>query len=136
MSAAGAFYYRTFALAALLPYIGGTVIHLLRLVNGELEIPIEADYVIVFIGGYAGTGFIVFWRRVPLKNLGARILQALVAFHLLGSVLLHAWAIAAGNHDMFAVFSYGYSYLAVGYFVVLGSYCFVLQRKISQEHRP
>ena len=133
MAPASGFYYRTFALAALLPYIGGTVIHVLRLVKGQLDIPFEADYVIVLLGGYAGIGFVVFWRRVPLRSIGARILHGLVAFHLLGSVVLHAWAIVAGNHDLFAVFSYGYSYFAVGYFIVLGSYCFVLQRSIRRE---
>lgn len=135
MLSARDFYFRTFAKAALLPYIGGTIVHLVRLITGHevIRIPFEVDYFIVFVGGYAGTGFVVFWRRVPLRSLGARILHGLVAFHLLGSVVLHARAILLGNHDLFAVFSYGYSAFAVGYFVVLGSYCYVLQRRISED---
>lgn len=134
MSTARNFYYHTFAKAALLPYIGGTVLHLVRLIsrNPEMEIPFEVDYFIVLVGSYAGMGFLVFWKDVPLKTIGARILQALVAFHLLGSVILHARAIVLGNHDLFAIFSYEYSYFAVVYFVVLGSYCFVLQRRIAK----
>jgi hypothetical protein len=75
-------------------------------------------------------GFVLFMRRIPFKSLAARVLHVLVTFHLLGSVVLHARALLVGNHDLFAVFSYGYSYFAVVYFLVLGTYCFLLQKRI------
>lgn len=134
MGSMGDFYYRTYAGVALLPYVGGTIVHVVRLMNGNavIHIPFAVDYVVVFVGGYAGIGFVLFMRRIPFTHLAARILHGLVAFHLLGSVVLHARAILVGNHDLFAVFSYGYSYFAVVYFVVLGSYCFLLQRRIRR----
>lgn len=127
-----AFFYRTFARVALLPYLGGTILHLVRIGGGqaEMHIPFEVDYFIVFIGGYAGTGFVVFIRRIPFKSIVDRVLYGLVAFHLLGSVILHARAILMDNHDFFRIFSLEYSYFAVVYFVVFGSYCFLLQRRI------
>ena len=47
------FYYKTFARICLLPYIGGTIIHILRLIYGFSieEIPSEVDWVVVVIGG-------------------------------------------------------------------------------------
>ncbi len=42
----GSFYYRTFARVCLLPYIGGTIIHSLRLIYDFriTEIPVEVDW--------------------------------------------------------------------------------------------
>jgi hypothetical protein len=52
----GDFYCRTYARVALLPYLGGTIVHLVRLVRGDavIRFPDEVDYVVVFLGGYAG----------------------------------------------------------------------------------
>jgi len=65
------FYFNTFARVCLLPYIGGTVIQILRLIyDFSLEdIPFEVDWFIVIIGGYAGLGLIVFVNKVPFKNI-------------------------------------------------------------------
>lgn len=41
-----------------------------------IQIPFEVDYAVVFIGGYAGAGFVVFWRRVAFRNLGEKLLYA------------------------------------------------------------
>ena len=56
------FYFKTFARVALLPYIGGTVIHILRLIYNFpiAEIPFEVDWLVVIIGGYAGIGLIIY----------------------------------------------------------------------------
>lgn len=118
------FYYNTFARVCLLPYVGGTIFHILRLILDFPieEIPYEVDWFIVILGGYGGLGLIVFIKKVSFKNSWDKVAYGLLLFHLNGSVLLHAYSIIKGNHDFFLLFPYYYSYIAIGYFVLLGLY--------------
>ena len=118
------FYFKTFARVCLLPYIGGTVIHILRLIyNFSFEdIPFEVDWFIVVIGGYGGIGLIVYAGKISYKNIWDKIFYALLILHLDGSVIVHAYLISAGNHNALQVFPYWYSAVAIGYFVALGLY--------------
>jgi len=67
------FYFKTFARLALLPYIGGTVIHILRLIyNLPIDkIPFEVDWLVVIIGGYAGMS--VFKEMGQMFGLAKRV---------------------------------------------------------------
>ena len=131
------FYFKTFARLALLPYIGGTVIHILRLIYDFPieEMPFEADWVVVVIGGYAGIGLIVYAKRIPFQNLFDKIIYGLLIFHLDGSVLLHAYILWSGSHEVLNVFSYGYSFFAVAYFVGLGYYVLRLQKRLYKRQQ-
>ncbi len=126
------FYFKTFARLALVPYIGGTVIHILRLIyNFSIdEMPFEADWLVVIIGGYAGLGLIVYANRIPFHGLLDRIIYGLLIFHLDGSVILHAYILWVGSHEVLNVFSYGYSFFAVAYFVGLGYYVLRLNKRL------
>ncbi len=126
------FYYKTFARLALLPYIGGTVIHIVRLIyNFPIdEMPWEADWLVVLVGGYAGLGLIVYAHRVPFKNLLDKIIYGLLIFHLDGSVILHTYILWTGSHAVLNVFPYWYSFIAVGYFLGLGYYVLILNRRL------
>ena len=126
------FYYKTFARACLLPYIGGTIIHLLRLIYHFPieEIPFEVDWVVVVIGGYAGIGLIIFTGKIAFKNLWDKIVYGLLIFHLDGSVILHAYLLCVGNHNALTVFPYWYSFVAVGYFLALGLYVLNLNKRL------
>ena len=126
------FYFNTFARLALLPYIGGTVIHIVRLIyNFPIdEMPWEADWLVVLVGGYAGLGLIVYAHRVPFKNLLDKIIYGLLIFHLDGSVILHTYILWTGSHAVLNVFPYWYSFIAVGYFLGLGYYVLILNRRL------
>ena len=126
------FYYKTFARVSLLPYIGGTIIHILRLIyKFPIEdIPFEVDWVIVSIGGYAGLGLIVFANKIPFKNVWDKIAYALLIIHLDGSVILHAYLLWVGNHNALTIFPYWYSFVAVGYFIALGFYVLNLNKRL------
>ena len=131
------FYYKTFARVALLPYVGGTIVHILRLIY-DLPIeqmPYEVDWAVVVIGGYAGVGLIVFFNRVPFENLWDKVGYGLLIFHLDGSVVFHAYMLFAGSHDALQVFPYWYSFLAVGYFIGLGLYVHRLNNRLYKERR-
>ncbi len=129
------FYFNTFARVALLPYIGGTVIHILRLIyNFPIdEMPFEADWLVVIIGGYAGIGLIIYASKIPFQNLFDKIIYGLLIFHLDGSVILHAYILWAGTHEVLNVFSYGYSFFAVTYFMGLGYYVLRLQKRLYRK---
>ncbi len=131
------FYYKTFARVALLPYVGGTIVHILRLIyDFPIEqMPTEVDWFIVVIGGYAGVGLIVFANRVPFENLWDKVGYGLLIFHLDGSVVFHAYMLFAGSHDALRVFPYWYSFLAVGYFIGLGLYVHRLNNRLYKERR-
>ncbi len=134
------FYFKTFARLALVPYIGGTVIHILRLIyNFSIdEMPFEADWLVVIIGGYAGLGLIVYADRIPFHGLLDKIVYGLLIFHLDGSVILHAYILWVGSHEVLNVFSYGYSFFAVAYFVGLGYYVLRLNKRLygKQQKAP
>ncbi len=134
------FYFKTFARLALVPYIGGTVIHILRLIyNFSIdEMPFEADWLVVIIGGYAGLGLIVYASRIPFHGLLDKIIYGLLIFHLDGSVILHAYILWVGSHEVLSVFSYGYSFFAVAYFVGLGYYVVGLNKRLygKQQKAP
>ncbi len=131
------FYFKTFARLALLPYIGGTVVHILRLIyNFPIdEMPFEADWLVVIIGGYAGIGLIIYANRIPFHNLFDKIIYGLLIFHLDGSVILHAYILWAGSHDVLNVFSYGYSFFAVAYFMAFGYYVLRLKQRLYRKQQ-
>lgn len=135
VSLMNSFYYKSFARLAMLPYIGGTVIHILRLIyNFSLEeIPFEADWLIVVVGGYAGLGLIIYANRIPFKNIWDKIIYGLLIFHLDGSVILHAYILFTGSHDVLNIFPYWYSFIAVGYFLGLGYYVFTLNKRLYRK---
>ncbi len=132
------FYFKTFARLALLPYIGGTVIHILRLIyNFPIDaIPFEADWLVVIVGGYAGFGLIIYANRIPFQNLFDKIIYGLLIFHLDGSVILHAYILWVRSHEVLNVFSYGYSFFAVAYFMGFGYYVLSLNKRLYRKQLP
>lgn len=125
-------YFKSFARVCLLPYVGGTVIHVLRLIYRfpVTELPAEVDWVVVIVGGYAGLGLIVFARRIPFTGVCDKIAYGLLIFHLDGSVLLHAYILLTWNHRVLGIFPYGYSFVAAAYFLALGLYVANLNKRL------
>ena len=126
------FSFKTFARICLLPYIGGTVIHLLRIIYRFPieEIPFEVDWFILIIGGYAGLGLIIFAGKIPFKNAWDKIAYGLLVFHLDGSVIVHAYILFKGDHNALAIFPYWYSFAAVVYFLALGIYVLNINKRL------
>ena len=130
------FFRATFARVALVPYVGGTIFHALRLVF-DLPIedmPYELDWVVVVLGGYACAGFIRFAREVRFTGPWDKLLYGLVTVHLGGSVVMHGRSLVTRNHDWAKVFPRAYSGFAVAYFVVFGLYCFRLSRRLAKAN--
>jgi len=130
------FYYKTFARVCLLPYIGGTIIHILRIIYDFPieEIPLEIDWFISVIEGYGGLGLIIFANKIPFKNFWDKIAYGLLIFHLDGSVILHVYILFVGNHDILNIFPYWYSLIAIGYFLALGLYVINLNKRLYRTN--
>jgi hypothetical protein len=118
-----------------MPYIGGTIFHILRLIyDFKLDnIPSEIDWFIVTVGAYGGLGLLVFVNKVPFKGIWDKIGYGLLIFHLDGSIILHAYILIAGNHDILNIFPYWYSYIAVVYFFALGLYVLYLNKRLYSK---
>ncbi len=129
------FYFRTFSKVAILPYIGGTVAHTLRLIYKFpiVETPFWIHWVIVFLAGYASFGFIFHVNKIKFRGVIEKIIYGLVIFHLGGSVIMHAYSLAAQNNNWMGIFSLEYSYFALLYFVGLGLYCKSLSKRIAAQ---
>ena len=130
------FYFNSFARVCLLPYIGGTIIHILRLIYNIpiTEMPFEVDWVIVILGGYGGIWLILFANTIPFKNVWDKIAYGILIIHLDGSVVLHSYILFAGNHNTLSIFPYSYSFFAVGYFLVLGIYVIGINKKLYSKN--
>ena len=113
------------------------MIHILRLIYKFPinEMPFEADWLVVIIGGYAGIGLIIYDHRIPFQNLFDKIIYGLLIFHLDGSVILHTYILWVGNHEVLNVFSYEYSFFAVAYFMGFGCYVLRLQKRLYGKQR-
>ena len=126
------FYFNSFARVCLVPYVGGIIIHVLRLIYHfpVTAIPVEVDWVVVIVGGYAGLGLIVFAKRIPFENIWDKLAYGVLVFHLDGSVLLHAYMLSCGSHNALRIFPYWYSFVAAVYFLLLGIYVLRLNLRI------
>ena len=105
---------KSFGKVAAITYLTGVVLHLVRILSSDFtatNIPFWFDGWVVLGAGYGGAGFVIFRRVVQFGSRLAVISYALIAFHLLGSVVLHAYTIVVGHHDAFKVFPIWYSYI-------------------------
>ena len=129
------FYFRTFAKVAILPYIGGTVVHTLRLIYKFpiTEAPFWIHWVVVLFGGYASLGFIFHVNKIKFNSIIDKVLYGLVIFHLGGSVIMHGYSLVVQNNNWMGVFSMEYSYFALLYFIGLGLYCKSLSKRIDVQ---
>ena len=124
-------YYKTFAKVAVPLYLGGTIIHISRLIFDFpiTKMPVQVDWVVVLLGGYAGMGFLVFVNTISFKSNWDRFAYGLLLFHLLGSVALHMYILISNDRAIIGIFPYWYSYIAVAYFAALGFYVLRLNKR-------
>ena len=129
------FYFETFAKVAVIPYIGGTVAHTLRLIYKFPieETPFWIHWVIVLVAGYASLGFVLHVSKIKFRGVVDKVLYGVVIFHLGGSVIMHAYSLVVQNNNWMGVFPLEYSYFAFLYFVGLGLYCKWLSKRINAQ---
>lgn len=127
------FFFRTFAKLAIVPYVGGTVANILRLIYkfSLTESPFWIHWAIVVICGYVVTGFIWFVRKIEFQGTWDKFLYGTVILHLGVSVLTHLYSIITRSNSWMGIFPLNYSYFALVYFVGLGVYCYSLGKRVA-----
>ena len=128
------FYFKTFARVCLLPYIGGTISQILRLiynVNNDL-MPKEVSWIVIVLGLYGAPGLIIFVNKISFKNIWDKIAYGLLTIQLVGAVLVHSYILIKGSASVLHVFPhrYWYSFIAVGYFLAMGLYVLCLNKRL------
>ncbi len=104
--------------AAAVLYTAGTLARVLRLTFDFplTEIPFAVDWVIIGLGSIGALGLVLGSRDIAYRGSWEKIVHGLIIVHLGISVLMHLWAVVRGDHEMFRIFSYQYSAVAVVYF--------------------
>lgn len=128
------FYFNTFAKVAIIPYVGGTIAHTLRLVY---KLPLEEapswiHWAIVVVGSYVTVGFLVHAKIIKFRGALDKMLYGLVILHLGGSVMMHLYSLVVQNNHWMGIFPLEYSYFALLYFIGLGLYCRSLSKRIDR----
>ena len=128
------FYRKSFGRVVAVVYTGGTVAQVLRLLFtfSLHDMPFWIDWALVVLGSYGGIGLLVFARQVAYRGVWEKVVHGLIAAHLLVSVAVHAWAIVAHDHAMFAVFPYGYSFFATAYFAAFAWRSWTMRLRLSE----
>ena len=104
--------------AAAVLYTAGTLAQVLRLSFAFplTEMPFAVDWVIIGLGSVGALGLVLGSRDIAYRGSWEKIVHWLIIVHLGISVLMHLWAVVRGDHEMFRIFSYQYSAVAVVYF--------------------
>ena len=104
--------------AAAVLYTAGTLAQVLRLTFDFplTEIPFAVDWVIIGFGSIGALGLVLGSRDIAYRGSWEKAVHGLIIVHLGISVLMHLWAVVRGDHEMFRIFSYQYSAVAVVYF--------------------
>ena len=100
-------------------YTGGSVAQLLKLVYDFpwQEMPYIIDWLIVILGTVGAMTLTIQTQRIDYRGWWEKPVHFLIITHLGISVALHLWTISVQNHDLYAAFPLGYSYLALVYFL-------------------
>ena len=111
-------YRNSFGKITAMLYIGGAVMHCVRLLTGFApnDIPFLIDWVVTVGAAYGAVGFVLFASEVDYRGTWQKVVHVLIASHLLVSAGLHLWIILEESHEVLKVFPLDYSYAAVLFF--------------------
>ena len=96
-------------------YIGGVALHVSRIIIGfePSSIPRVFD-IIIFLGAlYGGVGFMKFWKDIYFPRTITKVIYGIITFHLLGSVIIHAFILAIPDNKILNIFPVWFSYIMV-----------------------
>ncbi len=94
-------------------YVFGVVLLTSRVLIGfePSLIPRIVDVIILIGALYGGIGYLKFWKNIDFPRTITKVLYAIITFHLLGSVIIHAFVIAIPNNKILDIFPVWYSYI-------------------------
>lgn len=105
-------------------YVFGVALHLFRITIGfePSTIPRAVD-VLIFIGAlYGGISYLKFLKDIYFPTQITKIIYGIITFHLLGSVIIHAFILAIPNNKILDIFPVWYSYVMVAVMALFAYY--------------
>jgi hypothetical protein len=99
-------------------YAGGALAHLVRVLVGLplAQMPFLIDWIVTLLALYGGLGFALYFRDLAPARRWRRVCVVLMLAHLLATVVLHLYILAAASHAVLGIFPVGYSAAALAYF--------------------
>ena len=115
---------KTFSRVVAILYVFGVVLPLSRILIGfePRSIPRSIDVGSLMGALYGGIGYLKFWKDIYFPRAITKVLYAIITFHLLGSVIMHAFIIAIPNNKILDIFPIWYSYLTVALMALFAYY--------------
>ncbi|MCH8348578.1 MAG: isoprenylcysteine carboxylmethyltransferase family protein [Proteobacteria bacterium] len=123
-----ALYKGTFLKVGAFVYLGGVIIHVLRLTVEVpvTQMPVSAHAILVVLPAYVVFGSIIYWRQIDLTGLFQKVTFALATGLLLITAVMHAYSIIAQTSAWLGIFPIWYSVLAA---VVYGGFGYFLKTR-------
>ena len=115
---------RTFGRVIAVLYVFGVALHVSRIIIGfePSSMPRVFDVIILIGALYGGIGYIKFWKNIYFPKTIIKVIYGMITFHLLGSVIIHAFILAIPNNKILDVFPVWYSYIMVAVMAVFAYY--------------
>lgn len=124
-----ALYKGTFLKVGALVYLGGVIIHVLRLTVAGVPITQMPDFahaILVIFPSYTVFGSFLYWRQIILDGILRKTIFALAIGLLLITAVMHAYSIIAQTSAWLGIFPMWYSVLAA---VVYGAFGWFLKTR-------
>ena len=115
---------RTFGRVIAVLYVFGVALHVSRIIIGfePSSMPRVFDVIILIGALYGGIGYIKFWKNIYFPKTIIKVIYGMITFHLLGSVIIHAFILAIPNNKILDIFPVWYSYIMVAVMAVFAYY--------------
>ena len=125
---------RTFGKVVAVLYIFGVTLHVSRIITGFEPSSISRVFdVIILIGAlYGGISYLKFWKDIYFSRTVTRVLYGIITFHLLGSVVIHAFILSIPNNKILDVFPVWYSYIMIAVMTLFAYYSWNVKFKEKQ----
>ena len=115
---------RTFGKVVAVLYIFGVTLQLSRIIIGfdPSSMPRVFDVVILIGALYGGIGYLKFWKDIYFSKTVKKVFYSIITFHLLGSVIIHAFILFIPNNKILDIFPVWYSYIMVAVMILFAFY--------------
>ena len=125
---------RTFSKIVAVLYVFGVSLHVSRIIIGfePSSIPHIVDIIILVTALYGGIGYLKFWKDIYFPRTIIKVLYGIITFHLLGSVVIHAFILAIPNNKILDIFPVWYSYIMVAVMTLFAYYSWNVRFKEEQ----
>ena len=123
---------RIFGKVVAIVWVFGVAIHMSRIIIGfePSSMPHIVDVILLVMALYGGIGYLKFWKDIYFPRTIIKVLYGIITFHLLGSVVIHAFILAIPNNKILDIFPVWYSYIMVAIMALFSYYSWNIRFKV------